>query len=143
MKCHQVNSHFCRTISTTIEKNGATRLSFYWPSLVSRSIWATSGVFHTSATEMAEVMDNFAFFTTCRDYFSKDKAENLQLFHYTKFNVSGAFLIPYFIMFLLGGLPLFFLELALGQYQRSGCLSVWRKVCPIFKGPIFLNTCRV
>ena len=50
------------------------------------------------------------------------------------FSFQGAFLVPYLLMFLLGGLPLFYLELALGQYQRSGCLTVWSKICPIMKG---------
>ena len=46
----------------------------------------------------------------------------------------GAFLIPYCIMYVLGGLPLFYLELCLGQYQRVGCISVWRRICPLFQG---------
>ncbi|TKR94918.1 hypothetical protein L596_009148 [Steinernema carpocapsae] len=46
----------------------------------------------------------------------------------------GAFLIPYFVMLILGGLPMFYLELALGQYHRSGCISIWQKICPMFKG---------
>uniref|UniRef100_A0AC35TNG3 Transporter n=1 Tax=Rhabditophanes sp. KR3021 TaxID=114890 RepID=A0AC35TNG3_9BILA len=46
----------------------------------------------------------------------------------------GAFLIPYIIMLLVGGLPMFYLELVLGQYHRSGCISIWQKVCPLFKG---------
>ncbi|XP_077167412.1 sodium-dependent serotonin transporter isoform X1 [Paroedura picta] len=49
-------------------------------------------------------------------------------------NGGGAFLIPYTIMALFGGIPLFYMELALGQYHRNGCISVWRKICPIFKG---------
>ncbi|XP_014674339.1 PREDICTED: sodium-dependent serotonin transporter-like [Priapulus caudatus] len=49
-------------------------------------------------------------------------------------NGGGAFFIPYFTMYFLGGLPLFYLELALGQYQRCGCISVWDRVCPLFKG---------
>ncbi|XP_048375484.1 sodium-dependent serotonin transporter [Sphaerodactylus townsendi] len=49
-------------------------------------------------------------------------------------NGGGAFLIPYTIMAIFGGIPLFYMELALGQYHRSGCISVWRKICPIFKG---------
>ncbi|XP_030041558.1 sodium-dependent serotonin transporter [Microcaecilia unicolor] len=49
-------------------------------------------------------------------------------------NGGGAFLIPYTIMAVFGGIPLFYLELALGQYHRNGCISVWRKICPIFKG---------
>ncbi|VDL71430.1 unnamed protein product [Nippostrongylus brasiliensis] len=46
----------------------------------------------------------------------------------------GAFLIPYLAMLLIGGLPMFYMELALGQFHRSGCVSIWRKVCPMFKG---------
>lgn len=29
---------------------------------------------------------------------------------------------------------MFYMELALGQYHRSGCLSIWKKICPMFKG---------
>ena len=46
----------------------------------------------------------------------------------------GAFLIPYGIMLVFGGLPLFFMELALGQYHKQGCISVWRRICPMLKG---------
>lgn len=48
--------------------------------------------------------------------------------------ISGAFLIPYLLMVVLGGVPLFYLELALGQYHRNGCISIWRRICPILKG---------
>ena len=64
---------------------------------------------------------------------------------------SGAFLIPYIMMLLLGALPLFYMELILGkieivqnkadwefklsgQFHRQGPISVWR-ISPIFKGP--------
>ncbi|XP_058531948.1 sodium-dependent serotonin transporter isoform X2 [Ochotona princeps] len=49
-------------------------------------------------------------------------------------NGGGAFLIPYTIMAIFGGIPLFYMELALGQYHQNGCISIWRKICPIFKG---------
>ncbi|CAD7088920.1 unnamed protein product [Hermetia illucens] len=49
-------------------------------------------------------------------------------------NGGGAFLIPYCVMLLLGGLPLFYMELALGQFHRCGCLSIWKRICPALKG---------
>ncbi|XP_005999721.3 sodium-dependent serotonin transporter [Latimeria chalumnae] len=49
-------------------------------------------------------------------------------------NGGGAFLLPYTIMAIFGGIPLFYMELALGQYHRNGCISIWKKICPIFKG---------
>ena len=49
---------------------------------------------------------------------------------------SGAFLIPYFIMLVFLGLPLFYMELALGQFHRSGALLIWKHLCPVFTGKI-------
>ena len=54
------------------------------------------------------------------------------------FQFAGAFLIPYMVMLIFGGLPLFYMELALGQFHRSGCLTVWKKISPALKG-IFSN----
>lgn len=45
----------------------------------------------------------------------------------------GAFLVPYLFFMVIAGMPLFYMELAVGQYNREGAAGVW-KICPIFKG---------
>ncbi|KAL0272547.1 UNVERIFIED_CONTAM: hypothetical protein PYX00_005476 [Menopon gallinae] len=51
-----------------------------------------------------------------------------------RISLAGAFLIPYCIMLVFGGLPLFYMELALGQFHRCGCLTIWKRICPALKG---------
>ena len=49
------------------------------------------------------------------------------------FSFSGAFLIPYFVAMLTCGIPLFLLEVSVGQYLGVGGMSVVGQLCPIFK----------
>ncbi|XP_076435264.1 sodium-dependent dopamine transporter-like [Babylonia areolata] len=49
-------------------------------------------------------------------------------------NGGGAFLIPYTLMLVCGGIPLFYMELALGQFNRTGAITCWANICPLFKG---------
>ncbi|XP_077429437.1 sodium- and chloride-dependent neutral and basic amino acid transporter B(0+) [Vanacampus margaritifer] len=59
---------------------------------------------------------------------------NIWRFPYLAYkNGGGAFLIPYFVMLVLAGIPLYFLESALGQFCSQGPIQVWRAV-PILQG---------
>lgn len=49
-------------------------------------------------------------------------------------NGGGAFVFPFVLMLLLLGLPLMFLELALGQYAGLGPSVVFDRLCPLFHG---------
>lgn len=48
-------------------------------------------------------------------------------------NGGGAFFIPYIIMCIFGGIPIFFLELSLGQFMKAGGIACWDLV-PLFRG---------
>ncbi|PBC31586.1 Sodium-dependent neutral amino acid transporter B(0)AT3 [Apis cerana cerana] len=49
-------------------------------------------------------------------------------------NGGGAFLIPYFVMLAIEGIPIFYLELAIGQRLRKGAIGVWNQVSPYMGG---------
>ncbi|KAF5303947.1 hypothetical protein FQA39_LY01732 [Lamprigera yunnana] len=49
-------------------------------------------------------------------------------------NGGGAFLIPYFVMLAIEGIPIFYLELAIGQRLRKGAIGVWNQVSPFLAG---------
>ena len=60
---------------------------------------------------------------------------NVWRFPYLAFqNGGGAFLVPYFTMLLLCGMPLFCMELSIGQYFSLGPVTSWTALCPIAKG---------
>ncbi|XP_042223469.1 sodium- and chloride-dependent glycine transporter 2-like isoform X3 [Homarus americanus] len=48
-------------------------------------------------------------------------------------NGGGAFLVPYLLVLVVVGLPLYLLESALGQFSSCSCFTLY-EVCPIFKG---------
>lgn len=48
---------------------------------------------------------------------------------------TGAFLVPYLLFMVIAGMPLFYMELALGQFNREGAAGVW-KICPVLKGNV-------
>lgn len=46
----------------------------------------------------------------------------------------GAFLVPYLVFAVTCGVPLFLLEVVIGQYTQEGGVTCWRKLCPIAEG---------
>ncbi|XP_020507496.1 sodium- and chloride-dependent GABA transporter 2 isoform X2 [Labrus bergylta] len=49
-------------------------------------------------------------------------------------NGGGVFFIPYIVFLFTCGIPLFFMEISLGQYTKQGSITCWRKICPLFEG---------
>nr|CAD7412345.1 unnamed protein product [Timema poppensis] len=57
-------------------------------------------------------------------------------------NVNRAFLIPFTVMLFLEGIPLFLVELGIGQRMRLGSLGVWNTIHP-WLGGIGITSCIV
>ena len=49
-------------------------------------------------------------------------------------NGGGVFLIPYLVMLILAALPMFYMELVIGQFGRLGPNKVFGKIAPISRG---------
>ncbi|KAJ7394069.1 hypothetical protein OS493_003743 [Desmophyllum pertusum] len=54
-------------------------------------------------------------------------------------NGGGAFLIPYILSLVVMGIPLFFMELAIGQSLRQGSVGVWNAIHPYLGGVGFAS----
>nr|ALE20589.1 nutrient amino acid trasporter 2 [Leptinotarsa decemlineata] len=49
-------------------------------------------------------------------------------------NGGGAFLIPYLIILTFIGRPMYYMEMALGQFSSRGSVKMYEKLAPVFKG---------
>lgn len=49
-------------------------------------------------------------------------------------NGGGAFLIPYLVVLILVGRPMYYMEMALGQFSSRGTIKMYEKLSPVFKG---------
>lgn len=50
---------------------------------------------------------------------------------------TASFLIPYIICLVFCGIPIFYLEVALGQYVGQGVVGAWAAICPFLGGKWF------
>uniref|UniRef100_A0A8C6WNY7 Transporter n=1 Tax=Neogobius melanostomus TaxID=47308 RepID=A0A8C6WNY7_9GOBI len=97
--------------------------------------WITHGTqcFYGSSEDERETWGKKIDFLLSVIGFAVDLA-NVWRFPYLCYkNGGGAFLIPYILFLFIAGMPLFYMELALGQFNREGAATVW-KICPVFKG---------
>jgi len=53
---------------------------------------------------------------------------------YFSFRLAGAFLVTYGVAMVLCGIPIFFQEVAIGQYLGAGGMTLVGQLCPILKG---------
>ncbi|XP_014669610.1 PREDICTED: sodium- and chloride-dependent glycine transporter 1-like [Priapulus caudatus] len=75
---------------------------------------------------------SMGFFLSCVGY--AVGVGNIWRFPYICFRSGGgAFLIPYLIALAVCGMPLFFLDVGIGQFSSSGGILMWN-ISPIFKG---------
>jgi len=65
---------------------------------------------------------------------------NVWRFPYLVFkNGGGAFLIPYLVSMVVIGMPLFVLEVAIGQYSNMGPINSYKNMAPLFEGLGYAN----
>ena len=65
---------------------------------------------------------------------------NLWRFPYLVYESGGGvFLIPYFIMLFLVGIPLLYMELSIGLITQRGPVHSIKALCPFFKGILTLK----
>lgn len=64
---------------------------------------------------------------------------NIWRFPFTAYeNGGGAFLVPYIIVLLIIGKPMYYLEMFMGQFTSSSAIKIW-SISPGFRGNIYYS----
>lgn len=131
----QLKSIFISTTATTTGSGGTNVAIRSNASSISSCILSDNNSIATTSDAETRVRWNKKLdFLLSIIGFAVDLA-NIWRFPYLVYkNGGGVFLIPYSIMLIFGGIPLFFLELCLGQFVKKGPITVWNKICPAMKG---------
>lgn len=53
--------------------------------------------------------------------------------------ITGVFLIPYTIIMIVCGVPMLYMELAIGQFTGRGPIGSLGHLCPLLKGSKWFN----
>ncbi|XP_028409583.1 sodium- and chloride-dependent GABA transporter 1-like [Dendronephthya gigantea] len=65
---------------------------------------------------------------------------NIWRFPYMCFkNGGGAFLIPYLLCLVFAGIPMFLMEMSIGQMMQTNAVKAWKRICPLFGGIGYAN----
>ena len=67
-------------------------------------------------------------------YVKYNIVKNKFLMKSSTFLLLGAFLVPYLIFLIFGGIPIFFLEVSVGQYLSEGGITSWMRLAPVTAG---------
>jgi hypothetical protein len=73
-------------------------------------------------------------FTSDDEYGASISSSQCKRFLFLYF--TGVFLLPYCVLALLSGVPLFLMENALGQFTQEGTITCWKKLCPLLEGTL-------
>ncbi|KAM5332719.1 sodium-dependent neutral amino acid transporter B(0)AT2 isoform 1-T5 [Glossophaga mutica] len=94
----------------------------------------------TDAEEVSEVEDERPAWSSKLQYILAQVGFSVGLGNVWRFpylcqkNGGGAYLLPYLILLMVIGIPLFFLELSVGQRIRRGSIGVWNYISPKLGG---------
>lgn len=76
--------------------------------------------------------------SSSRNIYSRNKCCDKRIFFEVGWSYAclpaGVFLIPYFLVLLVCGVPLLYMELIIGQFTRRGPIGALGQICPLFKG---------
>ncbi|PAV87047.1 hypothetical protein WR25_12702 [Diploscapter pachys] len=120
---------------TTVAYNGnGVRFEGMDPEMIPPSISGSQRTIYIEDDPNRETWDNKAQFIFGVISYAVGLGNVWRFPYLLQKNGGGAFLIPYLIMMVLQGIPLFLIELGIGQRLRTGSVGVWNAIHPCLGG---------